>query len=196
MTPAEQKAWIAGRDAAVKCLPKLTDPWDAYGFGFFDGLESAAAYIRALTPPDAIEWSTGAPPVHVSDRSTRKGVMPIDDNNTHTRPDVAPGGNTLSGGVTPPDATPPTMPPLAEVIAHYGIDALCRALVPEIVREAGEATATAWTPPEDRADGFMCQAILNVEWSKSLKSWCHPIGSSYRTTVNPDAFAPLPEGKP
>jgi hypothetical protein len=195
MTPAEQKAWIAGRDAAIECLPKLTDPWDAYGFGFFDGLESAAAYIRALTPPDAIEWSTGAPPVHVSDRPAGKEVMPVDDDDTHARPDVAPGGNdALSGGVTPPASPERHMPPLAEVIKHYGIDALCRALAPEIVREAGETTATAWTPPEDRADGFRCLGWMLGRWD--IVTWEAPYWDTGISSMYPTAFAPLPEGKP
>jgi Lar family restriction alleviation protein len=163
----------------------------------------AAWNTRALTPPAAIEWNTGAPPVHVSDRPTGKEVMPVDDDSTDTRPDVAPGGNTLSGGVTPPDATPPSMPPLAEVIEHYGIDALCRALAPEIVREAGETTATAWTPPEDRRGNFECLGKVRGFWSQV--GWKQAMDDTWNwyvlldknpLPVAPTAFAPLPEGKP
>jgi len=56
--------------------------------------------------------------------------------------------------LTSPSIVPPAMPPLAAVIAHYGIDALCKALAPQIVREAEQPAP--WTPPEDRAFGREC----------------------------------------
>ena len=101
---------------------------------------------------------------------------------------------------------PPAIPTLADVIAHYGIDALCKALAPEIVREALEQP-TPWTPPEDRGDGFECLAWLEanrlqtmgvggwekVRWERSVLTppgywWC-PHGGEQ---VSPAAFAPLP----
>jgi hypothetical protein len=77
------------------------------------------------------------------------------------------------------------MPPLAEVIERYGIDALCKALAPEIVREA---TATAWTPPEDRADGYECLAAVKVVWREWSGEWVY--------TGEFTAFVPLPGDAP
>jgi hypothetical protein len=164
MTPAEQKAWEAGRDAAADLAwsDEEERPWEYWG----------------------------------------------EDKNARTAQIVAKEIAKAIRALTPPPATPSSMPPLAEVITHYGIDALCRALAPEIVREA---TATEWTPPEDRPDGFECLAWLEgnrlqtmgvggwekVRWETSILRppgywWC-PHGGEQ---VSPTAFAPLPEGKP
>jgi hypothetical protein len=150
MTPAEQKAWISGRDAAaLVCLRKRDVPIDEgspFERGIYAGYNGAAIAIRALTPPAA---------------------------------------------------TPSSMPPLAEVITHYGIDALCRALAPEIVREAGEQAATAWTPPpeSERRDGYECLATVTVVWDQVSGVWRTETGYWFGHAYSA-AFAPLPEGKP
>jgi hypothetical protein len=203
MTEAEQKAWIAGRDAAVKCLPKLTNPWGEYGFGFSDGLERAADAIRTLTPPpaDGMDWKDVAdwselPTVFVTKVERSQGMfwrgefcsVPM-----AIGPEVA---------LTPPPATPPSMPPLAEVITYYGIDALCRALVPEIVREAGETTATECAGPNDEmkamrdeylaikaargvahATAWTPPDVRYVIWSNQHKAWWRPKSAGYARDV-------------
>lgn len=92
---------------------------------------------------------------------------------------------------------PPAMPPLAEVIAHYGIDALCNALAPEIVREAGEPPAP-WMPPEDRPDTYQCLGLSDDEWvlitwRRGAWRWTSEDGAIVSPIpVEPAAFAPLP----
>jgi hypothetical protein len=167
MTAAEQKAWIAGRDAAADKAQRM-----------------AESYTRSLShyPDDdpqyrVIHWCATAASLAAEDIRA----------------------------LTPPAATPPSMPPLDEVITHYGIDALCRALAPEIVREAGEAPATDWTPPEDREDLFRCQIMVPatwVAWDKGGGVWqvedtdkdCSDC--VYISEHSPTAFAPLPGVKP
>jgi hypothetical protein len=58
MTPAEQKAWIAGRDAAIVACQIEIDRGDKnsspnYAFG----ARACRDAIRALTPPAVTEWT-------------------------------------------------------------------------------------------------------------------------------------------
>jgi hypothetical protein len=51
MTPAEQKAWIAGRDAAAHCVYLAR-------IGEADGdFRCIISNIKALTPPPATDWT-------------------------------------------------------------------------------------------------------------------------------------------
>jgi hypothetical protein len=103
---------------------------------------------------------------------------------------------------------PPAMPTLAQIIAHYGIDALCKALAPEIVREAGQSAP--WMPPEDRPDRYRCwtwwgDRWLRCEWRPDDSSdkplwWVYGVGCVHHSNLEhflpeppaPTAFAPLP----
>ena len=87
---------------------------------------------------------------------------------------------------------PPAMPPLEQVIDHYGIDALCKALAPEIVREAGQPAP--WTPPEDRGDGYRCLATVTATWKTNRHGDGWWIVDNCDPSISPTAFAPLPEG--
>ena len=88
---------------------------------------------------------------------------------------------------------PPAMPTIAQVIEHYGIDALCKALAPEIVREAEQPAP--WMPPEDRPDGFECLAQnMFGNWKHVRWQWGRWTirGDQTMAVHNPSAFAPLP----
>jgi hypothetical protein len=90
----------------------------------------------------------------------------------------------------------PAMPALAAVIEHYGIDALCKVLAPEIVREAGEPPAP-WMPPHEseRRDGYECLATVRVVWDQVSGVWRTETGDWIGCAYSA-AFAPLPGDAP
>jgi hypothetical protein len=89
-------------------------------------------------------------------------------------------------------------PTIAQIIHIYGIDALCKALAPEIVREAGEQPAP-WTPPEDRRGNFECLGKVRgfwvqVGWKQAMDdtwNW-YALLDKNPLPVAPATFAPLP----
>jgi hypothetical protein len=123
MTEAEQKAWIAGRDAAAVKLSSMCPKCDGAG------------------------WLWGHELIVTQDVEGTDDTKYSCDSEVHEYADSI-------RALAPPPATDPAMPLLAAVIAHYGIDALCKALAPQIVREAEQPAP--WTPPEDRAFGREC----------------------------------------
>jgi hypothetical protein len=89
-------------------------------------------------------------------------------------------------------------PAVEQIIHIYGIDALCKALAPHIVREA-EAPQAPWTPPPeaDRPEGYECLGLnpygywRHIRWGSWRKVY------AWRTKpddlpIQPTAFATLP----
>jgi hypothetical protein len=62
MTPAEQKAWLAGRDAAANFIHATREypVGESYQKVWVRTRNAMADSIRALTPPAATEWTPPA----------------------------------------------------------------------------------------------------------------------------------------